>query len=213
LYEEFNVKLHSNDMKDRAPMDPRLAFGKLADDAPMALSDNHNPHLAWSDSPSETRSFVILCMDPDVPSKADDVNQEGVTLPADMPRVDFCHWSMIDIPAGIREIGTATCSDRVTPKGKRNPPGPAGSRQGINDYTSFMAGNADMSGQYFGYDGPCPPWNDERLHHYVFTVYALDIEKLDLPDDFTGHDVVKAMEGHVLDQASLTGTYTLNRSV
>jgi phosphatidylethanolamine-binding protein (PEBP) family uncharacterized protein len=40
-----------------------------------------------------------------------------------------------------------------------------------------MAGNPDMAGQYFGYDGPCPPWNDERMHHYIFTIYALDIDK------------------------------------
>ena len=207
------MKLHSNDLTDNAPIDPQFAFGKLDDNAPMALSDNQSPHLAWNDFPAETRSFVILCMDPDVPSVADDVNQEGKTLPADMPRVDFCHWAMVDIPTSVTQLATAACCDGITPKGKKNPPGPEGSRQGLNDYTSFMAQDPDMAGKYFGYDGPCPPWNDERLHHYVFTVYALDVERLELPEEFSGHDVVKAIKGHVLDQASLTGTYTLNRSV
>ncbi len=207
------MKLHSKDLTDHAAIDPRFAFGKLDDDAPMALSDNLSPHLAWSDFPAETRSFVLICMDPDVPSVADDVNQEGKTLPADMPRVDFCHWAMVDIPPAITELSTGSCCEGVTPKGKRNPPGPSGTRQGLNDYTHFMAGDPDMAGQYYGYDGPCPPWNDERLHHYVFTIYALDVERLDLPEDFSGHDVVKAIEGHVLDQAALTGTYTLNRAV
>ena len=67
-----------------------------------------------------------------------------------------------------------------------------------------------MGGNYFGYDGPCPPWNDEILHHYVFTVYALDVPRLGVSGAFTGKDVLKAMEGHILDRAVLTGIYTLN---
>ncbi len=204
------MKLTSTDLQNNAAIDPRFAFGKPDADQHMALSDNLSPHLAWSGAPAGTQSFVLLCMDPDVPSVADDVNQEGKVLPADMPRVDFCHWAMVDIGTDITELATGACSQGVTVKGKQNPPGPAGARQGLNDYTGFMAGNPDMAGDYFGYDGPCPPWNDERLHHYVFTVYALDVEKLDLPDKFTGQDVQKAMEGHVLAEDSLTGTYTLN---
>ncbi|MGY6587382.1 MAG: YbhB/YbcL family Raf kinase inhibitor-like protein [Wenzhouxiangella sp.] len=207
------MQLHSNDLKDGQPIPPRFAFGRLADDAPMALSDNLSPHLKWADAPANTRSFVVLCMDPDVPSVADDVNQEGKVLPVDLPRVDFCHWAMINVPASVTELATGACSDGVTPKGKRQPPGPQGSRQGLNDYTGFMAGNPDMAGDYFGYDGPCPPWNDERLHHYRFTVYALDVEQLELPDRFTGHDVAEAIKGHVLAEASLTGSYTLNPKI
>lgn len=52
-----------------------------------------------------------------------------------------------------------------------------------------------------------------RLHHYVFTVYALDVARLNLEGKFTGADVLAAMQGHVLGQASLTGTYTLNPAV
>ncbi|MCH8477681.1 MAG: YbhB/YbcL family Raf kinase inhibitor-like protein [Wenzhouxiangella sp.] len=204
------MTLHSSDLKDNQPIDPRFAFGKPDADDHMSLSDNLNPHLAWDDVPEGTRSFVILCMDPDVPSIADDVNQEGKRLPVDMPRVDFCHWAMIDVPADLREIGTGDCSSGVTPRGKKKPSGPPGSRQGLNDYTSFMAGHPEMGGDYHGYDGPCPPWNDERLHHYIFTVYALDLDRLDLADGFSGHDVLKAIQGHVLGQASLAGTYTLN---
>ncbi len=207
------MKLHSNDIQDGAPIDPRFAFGKLDAEQPMALSDNLNPHLAWSGAPDATRSFVLLCMDDDVPSKIDDVNQAGKTIAADLPRVSFCHWAMIDIPATVSDIATGSCSDGITPRGKQSPSGPAGSRQGLNDYTGFMAGNPDMSGDYYGYDGPCPPWNDERLHHYRFTVFALDVEELDLPARFTGPDVLAAMDGHVLAEASLTGSYTLNRAL
>ena len=54
-----------------------------------------------------------------------------------------------------------------------------------------------------GYGGPAPP---DKSHTYVFKLYALDSE-LDLPDKSTKADVEKAMEGHILEQATLTGTY------
>jgi len=207
------MKLQSNDLEDGAPIDPRFAFGRPDDDEHMRLSDNLSPHLAWTDVPAEARSLALICMDPDVPTVADGVNKEGKMLPADMARTDFCHWVMVDIPPSLSELRTGECSQGVAPQGKQNPPGPAGTRQGLNDYTRFMAGDPDMAGDYHGYDGPCPPWNDERLHHYVFTLYALDTERLDLPASFSGHDVVKAIEGHILAEASLTGTYTLNPKV
>ena len=54
-----------------------------------------------------------------------------------------------------------------------------------------------------GYGGPAPP---DKRHTYVFKLYALDT-KLDLPDKSTKADVEKAMEGHIIEQATLTGTY------
>ena len=54
-----------------------------------------------------------------------------------------------------------------------------------------------------GYGGPAPP---DKRHTYVFKLYALDIE-LDLPLKSTKADVEKAMEGHIIDQTQLTGTY------
>ena len=67
-----------------------------------------------------------------------------------------------------------------------------------------------MRGDYCGYDGPCPPWNDERLHHYRFTVYATDLERCPVDGRFTAANVLAAIAGHVLAEASLTGSYTLN---
>jgi phosphatidylethanolamine-binding protein (PEBP) family uncharacterized protein len=52
-----------------------------------------------------------------------------------------------------------------------------------------------MRGDYYGYDGPCPPWNDEIIHHYVFTVYALDVEQLPLAGKFGGPEVRAAIAG------------------
>jgi hypothetical protein len=66
----------------------------------VALSSNRNPDLHWDDVPAATRSFVLICHDRDVPSKGDDVNQEGREVPESLPRVDFFHWVLIDIPPG-----------------------------------------------------------------------------------------------------------------
>ena len=54
-----------------------------------------------------------------------------------------------------------------------------------------------------GYGGPAPP---DKRHTYIFKLYALDCE-LDLPMESTKADVEKAMEGHIIEQATLTGTY------
>ena len=60
-----------------------------------------------------------------------------------------------------------------------------------------------------GYGGPAPP---DKKHTYVFKLYALDdeLDRLtgkDGNDDVTKADVEKAMEGHIIEQATLTGTY------
>ena len=176
----------------------------------VCLGKNLNPQLAWSDIPAGTCSFAIICHDPDVPSKGDDVNQEGRVVPAALPRVDFFHWVLVDLPAAVNGLKEGEFSNDVTPRGKPGPQAAHGARQGINNYTDWFAGDHDMRGDYHGYDGPCPPWNDEIVHHYVFTFYALDIERLTLTGKFGGPEVRVAMLGHILAEASLTGTYTLN---
>lgn len=194
---------------DGAPIPEEFAFGVPAEDGPMTLGPNRSPAIAWSGAPQGTRSFVIICHDPDVPSKADDVNKEGVTIPADLPRIDFFHWVLVDIPSTVSGLPVGADSDGVTVKGKPAGATPNGVR-GLNSYTDFLAGNPDMAGEYGGYDGPCPPWNDDILHHYIFSVYALDVPSLELPDRFGGPDALTAMEGHVLAKGMWMGTYTLN---
>jgi len=207
------MKLTSHSFSDGNAIPARYAFGKIDPQTHIALSDNRNPHLAWDDVPAGTQSFVLLCHDPDVPSQADDVNQEGRSVPASLPRVDFYHWVLIELPADTRDIEDGAYSSGITPRGKAGPLTPQGTRQGVNDYTQWFAGDNDMRGDYFGYDGPCPPWNDTIPHRYVFTLYALDVANLPLDGAFTGADVMRAMQGHVLAQASLAGVYSLNPEV
>ena len=208
------MHLRSQSFFDMQPIPSEFAFGKPGPDGePCVLSGNRNPHLAWTEVPAGTRSFALSCIDVDVPSVGDDVNQEGRTVRADLPRVEFVHWLMVDIPAECRELGAGSCADGITARGKRDPFGPPGSRQGLNDYTGWFDGDADMGGDYLGYDGPCPPWNDERLHHYRFCVHALDVATLGLDAGFTLADFRRAIAGHVLGEAVLTGTYTLNAAL
>src|SRR3546814_2791928 len=91
--------------------------------------------------------------------------------PVAHPRGEFIHWAMADIPADVREIAAGSCSDGVDKRGKRAPNGPAGARQGLNDYTGWFAGSDDMRGDWFGYDGPYPPPNDLRMHRYFFRLF------------------------------------------
>jgi hypothetical protein len=179
----------------------------------MRLGENRNPQLQWSGIPNDAGSLVLLCIDSDVPSSLDDFNKEGRTISAVLSRVKFFHWVMVDIPPTDGSVDEGACSDRIVPGGKDKPAGPPGSRQGINDYTGFMADDPDMKGDYFGYEGPCPPWNDEIVHHYHFVLYATDLEKCSVDGKFTGPDVEQAIDGHVIAEARLTGTYSLNPDV
>jgi Raf kinase inhibitor-like YbhB/YbcL family protein len=203
------MRLHIPSFADGAPIPAEFAFGTVDPVEHAALSLNRNPRVEWSDVPDGTRSLALVCHDSDVPSKSDDVNQEGKTVPLDLERVDFTHWVLVDIDPALGAIPAGGDSDAVTPQGKPGGVSSYGLR-GRNDYTSWFAGDTVMGGVYHGYDGPCPPWNDTRLHHYVFTLYALDCETLPLGADFTRSDVLVAVEGHLLAQAAWTGTYSLN---
>ncbi len=204
------MELTSSSFSDGSMIPAEHAFCSPDPESHVTLAANRNPHLAWTDTPAGTVSIAIICHDPDVPTKPDDVNQEGREVPGDLPRTDFFHWVVAELPPDLTEIAAGSFADGVVARGQQVADGPFGCRQGRNDYTGWFAGDADMGGDYFGYDGPCPPWNDSLLHHYVFTVYALDAADLDLPTGFGGADLRAAIAGHVLADASITGTYTLN---
>ncbi len=99
------------------------------------------------------------------------------------PRMTWVHWVLWDIPATTREL----------PAGAGNPGGklPPGTRVGRNDWKRP------------GWGGPCPPVG---RHRYFFKLYALDAPLGDLPAP-TKEGLLRAMEGHVLGEARLVGTY------
>ncbi|UGQ47073.1 YbhB/YbcL family Raf kinase inhibitor-like protein [Massilia endophytica] len=206
------MRIWSDSFKNGASMPGHLAFAVKDAATHVRFAGNRNPHLAWDEVPNGTESLILFCIDGDAPQDGTDVNKEGRTVRASVPRGDFYHWTLADIPPSMGSIAEGRFSDGVTPHGK---PGPAiangGSslRHGLNDYTGWFAGDPDMAGDYFGYDGPCPPWNDERVHHYIFRIYALDVARLPVEGRFTGPQAMAAMHGHILDEAQLIGSYTL----
>ncbi|MBN2098787.1 MAG: YbhB/YbcL family Raf kinase inhibitor-like protein [Dehalococcoidia bacterium] len=93
------------------------------------------------------------------------------------------HWIVFNIPPSVRQLVEDAGGEGQLP---------SGALQGKN-------GLGDI-----GYVGPCPP--NEPVHHYVFTLYALD-STLDLGTGASKNEVVKAMQGHVLGHGRLTGVF------
>lgn len=165
-----------------------------------APGPNRSPAISWSHGPAGTESYAIVVVDTDVPTVFTSANKEGQVIPASLPRRDFYHWLLVDIPPSITAL--AEGADSKDPSAKAAGPTPNGAR-GLNDYGDGRA----------GYDGPCPPWNDTIVHHYHFQVYALGVDHLALPAAFRGADVVRAMRGHVLARGEVVGLYTQNPNV
>ena len=207
------MRVSSDSFQDGQRIPEECAFGKHDPVSHFTFAGNHNPHLRWSELPAGTRSLALICQDADAPSRADDVNQEGRTVPASLPRATFTHWVLVDLPATVAAIAAGEYSDGVTPRGKQARSGPHGTRQGPNDYTGWFAASPEMAGSYFGYDGPAPPWNDEIRHRYAFTLYALDVPACPVDGELTAAAVLAAIRGHVLAQATLTGVYAINPAV
>jgi Raf kinase inhibitor-like YbhB/YbcL family protein len=211
------MRLVSETFQDGGRMPDETAFGLLGEDKQYVFGLNRNPHLAWSELPVGTRSLVIINDDLDVPVTLDTFNQEGAVVGKHLARRTLCHWVLIDLAPDSSPIALGEFSAGVTVGGKPGPEAPRGARQGINEYTGWFKTRQDtkMMGNYYGYDGPCPPWNDEIPHRYVFTLYALNVAKLDVGEarEFGKEEVLAAMNREpcqVLGQASITGLYALN---
>jgi Raf kinase inhibitor-like YbhB/YbcL family protein len=101
----------------------------------------------------------------------------------DAPVGTWIHWVLYDLPAETRMLPEAVSSDAELPNG---------SRHGKNSWRRT------------DYGGPCPP---SGVHRYFFKLYALDVG-LDLDAGATKEELLQAMEGHVLAQTELMGTYT-----
>lgn len=123
-----------------------------------------SPALEWGGAPKGTKSFAIICHDPDAPNG------------------DFVHWLAYDIPVArlILPVDAGNSAQQEF-------------RQGINGFDRL------------GWTGPMPP--PGKVHHYYITVYALNSLLGDLHKPKI--DTLKsAMNGHVLAQASLMGTFS-----
>lgn len=201
------MQLTSTSITEGQKIPAKNAMGVPAGKA-AAPGENLSPQLSWSGAPAGTKSYALFAIDLDAPTKADDVNRADRTVPYDLPRAEFVHWVLLEIPATLRELAEGADSNGMTPRGKPASKMAYGVR-GLNDYTGWFAADPELTGKYAGYDGPWPPFNDERRHRYVFTIHALDVENVGLFGEFTLADARKAIEGHVLDSASITGWYAI----
>ncbi|MGH7529786.1 MAG: YbhB/YbcL family Raf kinase inhibitor-like protein [Gemmatimonadales bacterium] len=129
--------------------------------------DDTSPALAWNGAPAGTKSFALICDDPDAPGKT------------------WVHWVLFNVPPTLTEL-----HEDVTKTEKPNDLG--GALQGITDFRRV------------GYGGPCPP--PGKPHRYFFKLYALDAH-LPLHAGATKADVERAMQGHMLGDAQLMGTF------
>jgi hypothetical protein len=186
-----------------------MAFCIPAAKGHVSFGANTSPEMKWSQVPAGTKSFAMVSHDSEAPTVGDDVNKEGKSISKDLARSEFYHWVMADMTPELRGLTAGQDSKEVTTGGKAPGPTDYGAR-GTNDYTNWFAGDEKMRGEYGGYDGPCPPWNDERMHVYHFTLYALSVDSLKMAGSFNGSQLLAAMEGKILDQATWSGTYTLN---
>ncbi len=120
---------------------------------------------------------------PDVPDKATELALivDDPDAPGSQPWV---HWVIYKIPVGISGLGEGIATTE-------RPSEPVGSMQGKNSW-----GNT-------GYGGPSPP---SGLHHYHFKLYALDA-KLNVAAGLDKTALLAAMEGHIIAEAELVGTY------
>lgn len=101
----------------------------------------------------------------------------------DAPGGVFTHWVLFNIPSDSRELPEAVLARTQLP---------SGALQGESDFGKI------------GYGGPCPP--PGRPHRYQFTFYALD-QHLDLKAGVSKKQLLDAMQGHILAQGRLMGTY------
>lgn len=206
------MKLWSDSFQNGAMLATRYAAGVPG---VQGFAPNLNPSFAWDDVPEGTKSFVLICRDPDAPLDKNNLDENG-EIAVTTPRHYFYHWAVIDLPETLRSINEGEFSGEFVLKGKPGPQGPYGSLQGLNDYTHWSAKDENMCGKYFGYDGPYPPANDAILHRYIFTLYALTVDQIDLPAEFTAEQAQSKVDelqkqGLVSAQASLTGLYSMNQ--
>ena len=203
------LKVHVDSIKSGGMLANKYAFCAPAAQGHTTAGQDINPSVSWSKGPRGTKSYAIILYDTDSPAEHRELmNKEGVTMTADIKRHDYYHWVLVDIPGNVTSIKEGADSSARVAHGK-----PATSTvgvKGLNSYTVVLAGNDAMKGQYYGYDGPCPPWNDDVVHHYHFTVYALSVKSLDLPKDFDAPAAQAAMKGKILAQGDFLGLYTQN---
>lgn len=167
------------------------------------------PAIQWSGVPEGAASIAVFMMDPDVPADFTDASKEGKILSKNAKRQDFFHYAVVEVPATATSLAGGSADQK-----------PAEGRELINDLG--LNGYVEPKSAY---GGPCPPWNDARVHHYHFIVLALDKgaeaavntpPATDCNNPSCMGETAKntfnrlIASKHVLAKGTVVGTYTLN---
>lgn len=193
------MKLKSTTFEFGGKIPSRCAYGQYEPTVQDSVAaENRNPQLSWSEVPEGTKSFVLACLDDDVPTQFNERDQQD-EIPVTQSRRRFVHWIQINVGCDVRELPEGALLDKLVP---------GWGRPGVNDYSRGQV--VQMGEVGTGYDGPCPPVCDARWHGYRFIVIALDIPTLDVKEYFTWTDALMAMEGHILATAEWVGFYSQN---
>lgn len=187
------------DFKNGEPIPAIHAYCINKDGEKHAPGENISPSISWTKGPEGTKAYAIVVVDRDVPKKFDNANKEGKTIGITEPRQNFYHWMLLNIPADVTEIPEG--------KGKDKNVG----LQLVSDYLKFSGEKPSYLSKmkYTGYDGMCPPWNDERIHNYHFKVLALSNFYQPQEND-SGDKISRALTKLTLAEGEVVGTYTLN---
>jgi len=142
-----------------------------------AEASNVSPPLVWDAPPEGTRSFALTVTDPDVPPELG------------FPRA-FAHWMACDIPGHVRELAEGASGTPAMPRE---------AREFASDFVTVR-----VPGYGRGYGGPWPP---DDAHRYVFTLYALKTERIELDDAADYPEFVRAVLPSAITTATLVGLY------
>ena len=180
----MSLQLRSDDFSDGGEIPREFGY----------KNGNYSPSLIWTDWSERTETFALIMDDPDAMEPAGKV---------------WVHWVFWNISTIKGVYDTQENRQKIKQFYKNNAKGmhiPNGKHleelnRDFRHWTGATEGMTDFDEE--GYGGPAPP---DKRHTYVFKLYALD-SKLELTSESTKADVEKAMEGHILEQATLTGTY------
>ena len=187
------------DMPHKTAIGERYALCVPTAEGKSAPGENRRPTIAWTGAPKATDSFAVFVMDPDVPADFTDAGKDGKIITEAAARQDFFHYGVVKIPASETQL-VGGAADEETATGM-----PLMNDLGANNYVTPPT----------AFGGPCPPWNDARLHHYHFIVLALGKDApVTLPSDQpeTAKQVFDRLitSEHLLAKGVAIGTYTLN---
>jgi ribose transport system ATP-binding protein len=143
----------------------------------FAEASRISPPLDWSDPPDGALSYALTVTDPDLPPEFG------------FPRA-FAHWLVADIPADVSSLSENASG---------TPDLPRQAREFASDFVTFR-----IPGYGRGYGGPWPP---DDAHRYVFTLYALKTERIELEDSADYLEFVRAVLPATITTATLVGVY------